>query len=67
MGKSIAGIKDDKQPADCEALLEKLSSHKAGKSCLYFKRLDDVHLPTLKKLIKTAYKSPKIAGAETIS
>ena len=58
MGKSIAGIKDDQQLADCEALLEKLSSHKTGKSCLYLKRLDDVHLPTLKKLIKTAYKSP---------
>ena len=58
MGKSIAGIKDDQQLADCEALLEKLSSHKTGKSCLYLKRLDDVYLPTLKKLIKTAYKSP---------
>ena len=58
MGKSIAGIKDDQQLADCEALPEKLSSHKTGKSCLYLKRLDDVYLPMLKKLIKTAYKSP---------
>ena len=67
MGKFIAGIKDNQQLADCEALLEKLSSHKTGKSCLYLKRLDDAHLPTLKKLIKAACKSPKIAGAETIA
>ena len=58
MGKSIAGIKDDQQRADCKTLLEKLGRYKTGKSCLYLKRLDDVHLPTLKKLIKTAYKSP---------
>jgi len=45
------------------ALLEKLGNHKIGKSCLYLKRLDDVHIPTLKKLIKKAYKSPAIAGA----
>ena len=46
------------------ALLEKLGKHKIGKSCLYLKKLDDIHLPTLKKLIKKAYKSPAIAGAE---
>jgi hypothetical protein len=45
------------------ALLEKLGKHKIGKSCLYIKKFDDVHLPTLKKLIMTAYKSPAIAGA----
>ena len=33
---------------------------------LNLKRLDDAHLPTLKKLIKTACKSSEIAGAETI-
>ena len=45
------------------ALLEKLGKHKIGKSCLYIKKFDDVHIPTLKKLIKTAYKSPAIKGA----
>jgi len=40
------------------ALLEKLGKHKTGRSCLYLKKLDDVHLPTLKKLIKKAHKSP---------
>jgi hypothetical protein len=44
------------------ALLEKLSLHKAGKSWLYLKRLDDAHLPALKNLIKTACKTPEIAG-----
>tara|TARA_Y100000589_G_scaffold326533_1_gene366458 strand:+ start:2429 stop:2629 length:201 start_codon:yes stop_codon:yes gene_type:complete len=58
VGKSIAGIKDDQQRADFKTLLEKLGPHKTGNPCLYLKRLDDVHLPTLKKLIKTAYKSP---------
>ena len=46
------------------ALLKKLGKHKIGKSCLYLKKLGDVHIPTLKKLIKKAYKSPAIAGAE---
>ena len=45
------------------ALLEKVGKHKFGKSCLYLKKLEDAHLPTLKKLILKAYKSPAIAGA----
>ena len=48
------------------ALLEKLGKHKIGKSCLYINKLDDIHLPTLKKLINKALKSPEIQGAETI-
>ena len=47
-------------------LLEKLGKHKIGKSCLYIKKLDDVHIPTLKKLITKAYKSPAIAGATIV-
>ena len=46
------------------ALLEKLGKHKIGKSCLYLKKLEDAHLPTLKKLITKAYKNPTIGGAE---
>ena len=49
------------------ALLEKLGEHKIGKSCLYLKKLEDVNLPTLKKLIRMAYKAPKIAGATTVT
>jgi hypothetical protein len=35
-----------------ESLLAQLGPHKTGKSCLYIKRLEDVHLPTLKKMIQ---------------
>ena len=37
-------------------LMEKIGPHKLGKSCLYLKNLDNVHLPTLKKLIKAGLK-----------
>ena len=37
-------------------LMKKIGPHKLGKSCLYLKNLDNVHLPTLKKLIKTGLK-----------
>jgi len=39
-----------------EELLEKLGRHRMGKSCLYLKGLDGVHLPTLKKLIRLSIK-----------
>jgi hypothetical protein len=32
-------------------LLARLGRHRTGKSCLYLRSLDDVHLPTLRKLI----------------
>lgn len=34
------------------AHLQKLGKHKTGVGCLYFKTLDDIHLPTLEALIK---------------
>ena len=34
-----------------ETLMAKLGKYKAGKSCVYIKRLDDVEIPVLKKLI----------------
>ena len=37
-------------------LLKKLGKHSVGKGCLYIKRLSDVDLPTLKKVIKAAAK-----------
>jgi hypothetical protein len=40
-------------------LLEKLGKHKQGKGCLYINSLEDVHLPTLKKLIAGAVKHAK--------
>ena len=32
-------------------LMDKLGKYKTGKSCLYVKNLEDIHIPTLKKLI----------------
>lgn len=40
-------------------LLAKLGKHTLGKGCLYIKRLSDVHMPTLKKLVKSSAKKPK--------
>jgi hypothetical protein len=37
-------------------LMEKLGKHSTGKSCLYIKQLSDIHVPTLKKLIKVTLK-----------
>jgi len=35
-------------------LMKKLGKHTVSKGCLYIKRLSDVDLPTLKKVIKSA-------------
>jgi hypothetical protein len=35
-----------------EELLKSLGKYKTGKACLYINKLDDVDLPTLRKLIK---------------
>ena len=37
-------------------LLKKLGKHTVSKGCLYIKRLSDVDLPTLKKVIQSAAK-----------
>jgi len=39
-----------------DELTVKLGKHSCGKGCLYIKRLSDVHLPTLKKLINASVK-----------
>jgi hypothetical protein len=46
-------------------LLAKSGRHSLGKGCLYIKRLDDVSVPTLKRLVAAALKrAKKIAQAE---
>ena len=40
-------------------LMEKLGKHSSAKSCLYIRRLSDVHVPTLKKLIRESVKTMK--------
>ncbi len=47
-----------------EELMEKLGKHSCGKGCLYIKQLDDVHLPTFKKLIRESCKAMKAASRE---
>ena len=42
-----------------DELMSKLGKYKTGKSCLYFKTLDDVHIPTLKTLIRKSMKELK--------
>jgi len=37
-------------------LMKQLGKHSTGKSCLYIKRLSDIDVPTLKKLIKASVK-----------
>ena len=39
-----------------DELMAALGTHSCGKSCLYIKRLSDVHLPTLRKLIAASVK-----------
>ncbi len=51
--------------SEYDDLLEKLGKHSTGKSCLYIKRLDDVHLPTLKKLIRASLRYMKKTYPET--
>jgi hypothetical protein len=40
-------------------LMKQLGKHSTGKSCLYIKRLSDIHVPTLKKLIRASVKHMK--------
>jgi uncharacterized protein DUF1801 len=44
-------------------LMKRLGKHSSAKSCLYIKRLDDIHLPTLKKLIRESVKMMKKRGS----
>ena len=39
-----------------EELLRKLGKHTTGKACLYIKSLEDVHVPTLRKLVQQSVK-----------
>ena len=45
--------------AEYAELLEKLGKHKKGVSCLYIKSLKDVHVPTLKTLVRQSVKHMK--------
>lgn len=44
---------------DYKDILKKLGPHTIGKSCLYIKRLSDIHIQILKKLLKYGYMQNK--------
>lgn len=46
-----------------DELLTTLSKHSTGKGCLYIKKLSDVHLPTLEKLVGASVKHKLKPGA----
>jgi hypothetical protein len=39
-----------------DELLKSLGKYKTGKACLYIKSLEDIHLPTLRKLVRQSVK-----------
>ncbi len=41
--------------SELQDLASKLGKHKVGKSCLYVNKLEDIHLPTLKKMIAKSW------------
>lgn len=43
-------------------LLSELGKHKLGKGCLYIKRIEDIHLPTLQKLINQSVRHARQIG-----
>ena len=47
-------------------LMDQLGKHRTGKSCLYIKRLSDVHIPTLKKLIRESVKAVKKTAMKSV-
>ncbi len=58
----VCSIVDGKYLA--ETFKDQLGKVSVGKSCIRFKKLEDVNLPALKKVITTAAKHPGLAGLE---
>ena len=50
-----------------QELLGQLGKHSCGKGCLYIKRLVDVHLPTLTRLIESSVRHARTRPAVTPS
>lgn len=55
----VCSIVDGKYLA--EAFKDELGKVSVGKSCIRFKRLEDVNLPALKQVLRTAAKHPGLA------
>lgn len=52
--------------SDYSDILKNLGPHKLGKSCLYLKSLESIHIPTLKKLIRAGLEDLKKTFPVTI-
>jgi Domain of unknown function (DU1801) len=50
---------------DQHVSFEELGKYKTGVGCLYINKLDDVHLPTLKKLVRESFEHMKQRAAQT--
>lgn len=44
-------------------LMSQLGTHSCGKGCLYIKRLSDIRLPVLKKLVQVSVQQKTVASA----
>lgn len=60
----VCAVKDGKYIAEQNA--SKLGKVSVGKSCIRFKKIEDVNLDELKKVIQTAEKSPGLAGVSKV-
>lgn len=56
----VCAVKDGKYIAEMHK--KDLGKVSVGKSCIRFKKMSDVNLATLKKILKAAEKSPGLAG-----
>lgn len=43
------------------SLMKKLGKYKTGKGCLYFRRLDDIDVPTLERILRDSVRVKKAA------
>ena len=48
-------------------LMRSLGKYTTGKSCIYVRKLEDIHLPTLKKLVQASVKTMKKMGNEILA
>jgi hypothetical protein len=47
--------------------MRSLGKYTTGKSCIYVKKLEDIHVPTLKKLVQASVKTMKKLGNEIVA
>lgn len=59
----ICAIKDGQYIATMHA--KELGNVSVGKSCIRFKKIEDINLPVLKKVIALAAKSPGLSGLDS--